>query len=94
MVSVRSSSAVDCGFEPRSSETKDYTIGICCFSAKLPALWGKSKYWLAWNQNNVSEWCDIAIRGLLFQRASSREIQLSVTAACWSRSKVVLSSSH
>ena len=27
-------------FEPWSGETKDYKIGICCFSAKLTALWG------------------------------------------------------
>jgi hypothetical protein len=29
-----SSSAVDRGFEPWSGQTKDYKIGICCFSAK------------------------------------------------------------
>jgi hypothetical protein len=34
MVSVLDSSAVDRGFEPRSGQTKDYNIGICCFSAK------------------------------------------------------------
>jgi hypothetical protein len=34
MVSVLTSSAVDRGFESRSSQTKDYKIGICCFSAK------------------------------------------------------------
>jgi hypothetical protein len=33
MVSVLVSSAVDRGFEPRSGQTKDYIIGICCFSA-------------------------------------------------------------
>jgi hypothetical protein len=27
----------------------------------------KSKDWLAWNQNNVSEWSDMSTRGLLFQ---------------------------
>jgi len=27
----------------------------------------KSKDWLAWNQDNVSEWCDMSIHGLLFQ---------------------------
>jgi hypothetical protein len=32
MVSVLSSSAVDRGFQPRSAQTKDYKIGICCFS--------------------------------------------------------------
>jgi hypothetical protein len=66
MVSVLALSAVDCGFEPRSGQTKDYTIGIRCFSAKHAALRGKSKDWLARNQNNVSEWGDMSIRGLLF----------------------------
>ena len=43
MVSVLTSSAVDSGFEPRSGQTKDYKIGICCFSAKYTALRRKSK---------------------------------------------------
>jgi hypothetical protein len=34
MASVLTSSAVDRGFEPRSGHTEDYTIGICCFSAR------------------------------------------------------------
>ena len=34
MVSVLASSTVDCGFEPRSGQTKEYKIGMCCFSAK------------------------------------------------------------
>ena len=46
-------SAVDRGFEPRSGHTKDYKIGICCFSAKHVALRSKSKDWLARNQDNV-----------------------------------------
>jgi hypothetical protein len=33
MVSVLVSSAVDRGFESRSGQIKDYTIGIYCFSA-------------------------------------------------------------
>jgi hypothetical protein len=37
MVSVLASIAVDHGFEPRSGQTKDYKIGICCFSAKHTA---------------------------------------------------------
>ena len=48
-------------FKPRSGQTKDYAIGICCFSAKHAALR------LARNQNNVSEWSDMSTRGLLFQ---------------------------
>ena len=67
MVSVLASSAVDRGFEPRSGQTKNYKIGICCFSAKHAALRRKSKDWLVRNQNNVSEWGDISIRGVLFQ---------------------------
>ena len=67
MVSVLASSAVDRGFEPRSGQTKDYKIGICCFSAKHAALRKKSRDWLAWNQNNVSEWSDMSTHGLLFQ---------------------------
>ena len=62
-----SSSAVDRGFEPRLGQTKDYKIGICCFSAKQAALRRKSKDWLAQNQDNVSEWGNMFIRGLLFQ---------------------------
>jgi hypothetical protein len=42
-------------------QTKDFKIGICCFSAKHAVLRRKSKDWLARNQNNVST------RGLLFQ---------------------------
>ena len=34
MVSVLDWSAVDRGFEPRSGQTSNYNIGICCFSAK------------------------------------------------------------
>ena len=45
---------VDRGFDPRSGQTKDYQIGICCFSAKHATLRRKSKDWLVRNQNNVS----------------------------------------
>ena len=55
MVSVLASSAVNRGFDPRSGQTKDYEIGMCCFSAKNAALRRKSKDWLAQNQKNVSE---------------------------------------
>ena len=67
MVSVLASSVVDNGFEPWSSQTKDYKIGICCFSAKHAALRRKSKDWLARNQDNVSERGDMSICGLLIQ---------------------------
>ena len=67
MVSVLASSAVDRGFEPWSGQTKDFKIGICCFSAKHAALRRKSKDRVARNQNNMYEWSDISTRGLLFQ---------------------------
>ena len=67
MVSVLASSAVDHGLVPRLGQTKDYKIGICCFSAKHTALRRKSKDWSARNQNNVFEWSDMSTCGLLFQ---------------------------
>ena len=67
MVSVLASSVVDRGFEPWSGQTKDYKIGICCFSPKHAALRRKNKDWLARNQDNVSKWSDMSTCGLLFQ---------------------------
>jgi hypothetical protein len=67
MVSILASSVVDRGFVPRSGQTKDFEIGICCFSSKHTALRRKSKDWLAWNQNNVSVWGDMSTCRLLFQ---------------------------
>ena len=67
MVSVLISSVVDRGLKPRSGQTNEYKIGICCFSTKHTALRSESKDGLARNQNNVSEWSDMSIRGLLFQ---------------------------
>ena len=67
MFRVLASSAVDRGLEARSGQTKDYKIGMCCFSAKHAALRRKSKDWLARKQNNVSEWSNISTRRLLFQ---------------------------
>ena len=53
--------------EPQLGQIKDFQTGICCFSAKHAALRSKSKDWSARNQNYVSEWSDMSIRGLLFQ---------------------------
>ena len=47
-------------------------------SVKQAALMKKCKYWLARNQDNVSEWCDMSIRCLLVQYASNMKIHLSV----------------
>jgi len=48
-------------------QTKDYKIGISCFSGKHAAFRRKSKDWLVRNQDNMSEWGDMSIHGLLFQ---------------------------
>ena len=48
MVSGLASSVVDRRFEPWSGQTKDYQIGICCFSAKHTALRRKSKDLFQW----------------------------------------------
>jgi hypothetical protein len=76
MVSVLVSSAVVRGFELRSVKL-DYKIGIWYFSAKNAALWSKNKDWLTRNQDNVSEWSDMSIRGPLFQWATSSTIKIN-----------------
>jgi hypothetical protein len=55
-VTALGSDAVDREFEPRSVQTKDYKVGICCFSDKHTALRRKNKCSLARNQDNASEW--------------------------------------
>jgi hypothetical protein len=45
--------------------TKDYKIGIYFLSSKLTALRSTGKDWLAWNQDNVSEWSDMSCRRLV-----------------------------
>jgi hypothetical protein len=68
MVSVLvGASAVDREFDPGLVKPETIKFGICCFSAKYTALRSKSKDWLARNQDNVSEWSDMSVRGLLFQ---------------------------
>jgi hypothetical protein len=67
MVSVIVSSGVDRGFELRSGQTRCYDIGMCCFSVKHAALKIKCKDWFTRGRDNVSEWGDMSIRGLLCQ---------------------------
>jgi len=43
IVKVLSSNVIERGFESLSGQTKEYEIGICCFSAKYAALRSKSK---------------------------------------------------
>ena len=62
MVSVLVLSVVDRGFVPRSGQTKDNKIGICCFSTKHTLLRRKSKDWLARNQDNEFDLGEMSIR--------------------------------
>ena len=62
MVSVVAASVGDRVFEPLSGQTKDYDIGMCCFSGKHAALRRTNKDWLTQNEVNVSEWGDMSIR--------------------------------
>ena len=78
MLIVVASSVGDREFESRWDQTKHDKIGMCCFSSKHASLKWKSKDWLARNQDSVSEWSDMSIRGLLCQWDSTTEIQLSV----------------
>ena len=48
MVSMLASSAVECGFQPRLGQTKDYRTGICCFSAKHATLRKKTGWLEIW----------------------------------------------
>jgi len=64
---VLASSAIERGFEARSGQSKDYEIGMCYSSAEHTLLRRKNKDWLDRNQDNVSEWGDMSISGLLYQ---------------------------
>jgi hypothetical protein len=73
IVSVLASSAVDRGFESRSGQTKDYQLVCVAYNAKHAELGRKSKDWLPRNQDNVSEWSDMYICGLLFPLANTKK---------------------
>jgi hypothetical protein len=60
MVSMLTLGMVDHGFESRSGKTIKWVF-------VASPLRKKYKNWLAQNQDNVSEWGNMSIRGLLFQ---------------------------
>ena len=78
IANVLASSAVDIRIDPRSGQTKNYKISICCFCARHRTLSGQSKDWFVLNQDNVSEWNSMYTCGLLLQCASTIKIRLSV----------------
>ena len=65
------SSAVDRRFESRSGQTKDYQLVCVAYNAKHAELRRKIKDGLPRKQDNVSEWSDVYIRGLLFPLANT-----------------------
>ena len=71
IVRVLASSAVDRGLESRSGQTKDYQLAFVAYITKHADIRRKSKDWLARNQDNVSEWSGMYIRGLLFPLANT-----------------------
>jgi hypothetical protein len=100
MVSVLTSCVIDRRFKLCSSQTKDYNIGICCFSTKHTVLRSKS-----------NKWSDIPTCVLLFQWAVNLKIQLSVLVyykvdiiswkcklfspwSCWIIAYVALNNNH
>ena len=64
MANVLIASVVDRMFEPQSGQTKNYKIGICCFSITHASLMRKTKY-LAQNQDSVSKWSDKLIEDVV-----------------------------
>ena len=52
-------------------QTKDYQLVCVAYNAKHAELRRKGKDWLLRNQDNVSEWSDIYICGLLFPLANT-----------------------
>jgi len=59
-------------------QTKYYGIGICCFSFQDLELRSMIKDSVAPNQDNVSKWSEISIRGLFPQCANTIQFQLSM----------------
>jgi hypothetical protein len=62
------------GFKPRSGQTKDYKIGICCFSAKHAAFKEKEQILVQWDDDEVRFVIDQHVE-LDFYRASSLKQQ-------------------
>ena len=58
-------------FKPRSGQTKNYKIGIGCFSTKHAALRRKNKDCLAQNYHNVFEWGEMSLHRPLFECVST-----------------------
>jgi hypothetical protein len=79
MVSLLASCEGDRGFDPRSGQTNDYTIGICCFSPTHATLRRMRKNWSSRNQNNVCEWTVVSVGYHYYMRTFSTQTYLIMT---------------
>ena len=75
----------------RSDNTKDYNIGIRCFSAKHAALRSKSKARLAQNQDNATY---MSTHVLLCQWFSIIKIQVDLGLLIWNKADLIIVSSN
>ena len=87
MVGVLASRAVDRGFDPRSGQPNN-KIGMCCFSAKRPAL-RRNTSWLG-----IRIMCLSGATCLAMDCCFSELALQKSNKACWSSTKRILSSSH
>ena len=73
MVSVLASSVIDHRFEPDRFKPKTLKLIFVAspLSTQHYSLRTRSRDWLAWNQDDMSEWGDMSISRLLFQWAST-----------------------
>ena len=66
MVSVLVSSVVDHGFAPSRVKLKTIKLIFVASPLSTQHIRRKSKDWMAWNKDNVSEWGDVSTCGLSF----------------------------
>jgi hypothetical protein len=83
IVNVLASSVVNRGFEFRSGRTKDYTIGMCCFSANHAAL-----------RLGIGIMCPSGATRLSVDYCFSELALSKSNYVCWSSTKRTSSSSH
>jgi hypothetical protein len=71
------------GSSPDRVKPKIINCVFVAYNAKHAVLRRKSKDWLARNQDNVSEWSDMYIRGLLFPLANTMK---KISVLVWKKS--------
>jgi hypothetical protein len=90
MVSVFTSGVIDLVFDPRSGQIKDYKIGNTASLLSTLELRRKSNGWLTLSHDNVSDWSNKSVCGLLFKLINT----IKHILACWSSTKLTSLSSY